>query len=178
MYVCGVPGVGKTATITAVMRSLQLQSKEKTLPPFELIQINGMQLTEPQQAYVNIWHHLTGVKVRGEEAVSLLDQFFNATVVKRKIQILVVDEFEMLKSPGERVIYKLLDWARNESARLFVVAIGNVINPVQFGGVTSRLGATRFIFRPYTQAQLLNIVLARLAGTNIFENDAVELVAR
>lgn len=177
MYVCGVPGVGKTATITAVMRSLQLQSKEKTLPPFGLIQINGMQLTEPKQAFVNIWHHLTGAKVRGDEAFSLLDQFFNATV-ERKILILVADEFEMLKSPGERVIYNLLDWARKESARLFVVAIGNATNPGQFGGVTSRLGATRFMFLPYTQAQLLNIMLARLAGTNIFEKDAVELVAR
>lgn len=183
MYVCGVPGIGKTTTIAAVIRSLQLQSAGRHLPQFELIQINAMQLTEPEQAYVHIYRHLTGATVRWEEAVSLLGQRFKTPSEggdekQRKATILVADEFDMLKTSRQRVFYNLLDWAVKPSARLFVVAIANIADVEQMGGITSRLGATRFTFLPYTQAQLQNIVLARLAGTNIFEKEAVELVAR
>lgn len=107
MYICGVPGSGKTATVREVIRSIQLRSQRKIVPQFELIQINGMQLTEPQQAFVHIYHHLTGTKVPWEEAVSLLEKHFKRTQMKRKTTILVADEFDRLKSPGQRVIYNL-----------------------------------------------------------------------
>ncbi len=176
MYVCGVPGTGKTATLSEVIRSLR--SKGKNLPDFELIEVNGMQLTEPQQAYVHIYHHLKGIKVRWDEAVSLLEKYFNNPTTASKPTILVADEFDTLKSSGQRVIYNLLNWAMKPSAQLFVVAIGNIVDVERMGGITSRLGSTRFTFLPYTQSQLQRIVQARLAGMNIYENDAVELVAR
>lgn len=177
MYVCGVNGTGKTATISGVVRSLQLQSNEKNLPKFELIQINGMQLTEPERAYIKIYQHLTGKEVHWEVAVSRLERLFKSKE-RTTTTILVADEFETLKSRGQRVIYNLLEWALHQNAHLFVVAISNTENIEQLGGITSRFGATRFIFQPYTQLQLQTIVQARLAGINIFENDAIQLVAR
>lgn len=46
------------------------------------------------------------------------------------------------------------------------------------GRVTSRLGLTRLTFQPYTYKELQEIVTKRLLGTNAFNPDAVQLVAR
>lgn len=44
--------------------------------------------------------------------------------------------------------------------------------------VTSRLGLTRLTFQAYTHKQLMEIVTKRLMGTDSFNSDAVQLVAR
>lgn len=54
MYISGVPGTGKTATVHEVIRSLQTAVEEDELPSFQFIEINGMKLTDPHQAFVQI----------------------------------------------------------------------------------------------------------------------------
>jgi len=54
MYISGVPGTGKTATVREVTRSLRQACADGDLPSFKYIEINGMKLTEPRQAYVQI----------------------------------------------------------------------------------------------------------------------------
>lgn len=54
MYVSGVPGTGKTATVHEVMRCLQHAADADEIPPFHFIEINGMKMTDPHQAYVQI----------------------------------------------------------------------------------------------------------------------------
>ena len=49
MYISGVPGTGKTATVHEVLRSIQEDRHD--LPEFTFVEINGMKLTEPAQAY-------------------------------------------------------------------------------------------------------------------------------
>lgn len=50
MYISGVPGTGKTATVHEVIRVLR-DSEDEDIPEFTFIEINGMKLTEPNQAY-------------------------------------------------------------------------------------------------------------------------------
>lgn len=54
MYISGVPGTGKTATVHEVVRALNKAYENEELPRFKYISINGMRLTEPRQAYVQI----------------------------------------------------------------------------------------------------------------------------
>ena len=54
MYISGVPGTGKTATVKEVTRALLLDAKEGNIPKFKFIEVNGMKLTEPRQAYTQI----------------------------------------------------------------------------------------------------------------------------
>lgn len=54
MYISGVPGTGKTATVHEVMRCLQHAAQAEQIPPFSLVEINGMKMTDPHQAYVQI----------------------------------------------------------------------------------------------------------------------------
>jgi len=54
MYVSGVPGTGKTATFVEVLSCLRESVEAGMLQDFDYVDINGMRLTEPHQAYVNI----------------------------------------------------------------------------------------------------------------------------
>ena len=54
MYISGVPGTGKTATVREVVRTLKENIEEAIIPDFKFIEINGMKLTDPNQAYVEI----------------------------------------------------------------------------------------------------------------------------
>jgi origin recognition complex subunit 1 len=54
MYISGVPGTGKTATVKEVIRALTQAHENGDIPKFTFIEVNGMRLTEPRQTYVQI----------------------------------------------------------------------------------------------------------------------------
>lgn len=56
MYISGVPGTGKTATVTAVIKKLQEMAQDGDITEFDYVNLNGMRLTEPRQAYVEVLH--------------------------------------------------------------------------------------------------------------------------
>lgn len=47
-----MPGTGKTATVTRVVRELQNEAE------FKFIELNGMQLRKPEEAYIVLWNKL------------------------------------------------------------------------------------------------------------------------
>lgn len=51
MYISGVPGTGKTATVHQVVSNLTEEYASGYLPAFKFIELNGMKLTEPSQVY-------------------------------------------------------------------------------------------------------------------------------
>jgi len=52
MYISGVPGTGKTATVRQVVATLTEEYELGDLAAFKFIELNGMKLTDPSQAYV------------------------------------------------------------------------------------------------------------------------------
>ena len=96
MYISGVPGTGKTATVTQVIRHLQDLVKEGTMPEFKFLEINGMRLADPRQAYVQICQQLFGnkEKLAPDKALQKLDGWFSKNDRKNnKINtVLLVDE--------------------------------------------------------------------------------------
>ncbi|KAH8297085.1 hypothetical protein KR044_004799 [Drosophila immigrans] len=181
MYVSGVPGTGKTATVTGVIRTLQRLVADDKLPAFEFLEINGMRLTEPRQAYVQIYKQLTGKTVSWEHAHALLEKRFTTPAPRRLTTVLLVDELDILCNRRQDVVYNLLDWPTKSAAHLVVVTIANTMDLPErllMGKVTSRLGLTRLTFQPYTHKQLQEIVTARLDGSEAFKGEAVQLVAR
>lgn len=181
IYVSGVPGTGKTATTTEVIRALKAEVAGGNLPNFECVEINGMRITEPRKAYVEIYRQLTGKTVTWEQAYNLLDKRFSTPSPRRISTILLVDELDILCNKRQDVVYNLLNWPNLNSARLIVVTIANTMDlpeRVFMGKVTSRLGLTRLTFQPYSHKQLQEIVASRLSGLNSFNSDAIQLVAR
>ena len=52
MYISGVPGTGKTATVHEVIRDLEGQRDNNVVSDFKFHEINGMKVTQPNQVYV------------------------------------------------------------------------------------------------------------------------------
>uniref|UniRef100_A0A182SYE2 Origin recognition complex subunit 1 n=1 Tax=Anopheles maculatus TaxID=74869 RepID=A0A182SYE2_9DIPT len=181
MYISGVPGTGKTATTTAVIRALKHLSEEEHIPKFEFVDINGMRLTEPRQAYVHIHRQLTGKTLAWEQAYNLLNKRFTTKAPRRTTTVLLVDELDILCNKRQDVVYNILNWPTMPTAQLIVVTIANTMDlPERLlkGKISSRLGLTRLTFQPYNFRQLQEIVMARLVGMSSFNSDAVQLVAR
>lgn len=140
-----------------------------------------MRLTEPRQAYVQIYKQFSGKTLAWEQAHNLLEKRFITPAPRRVTTVLLVDELDILCNRRQDVVYNLLDWPSKSTAQLVVITIANTMDLPErllMGKVASRLGLTRLTFQPYTHKQLQEIVTSRLAGTNAFESDAIQLVAR
>ncbi|XP_013420739.1 origin recognition complex subunit 1 isoform X2 [Lingula anatina] len=181
MYISGVPGTGKTATVHEVIRELQLQSKTDEGNSFRFIELNGMRLTDPHQAYVELLKELTGAKATPDHAAALLEKRFNTAAPRRETVVLLVDELDLLWTKKQNVLYNIFDWPTKPHARLIVLAVANTMDlpeRIMMNRVSSRLGLTRMTFQPYTHKQLQEIVLSRMKGVKAFNEDAIQLAAR
>ncbi|XP_023939944.2 origin recognition complex subunit 1 [Bicyclus anynana] len=177
MYISGVPGTGKTATVNSALKVLK---EEQELPDFQLVEVNGMRIAEPRQAYVQIYKQLTGKSVVWEQACALLEKRFTNPGPRRTPTVLVVDELDALCNRRQDVLYSIMEWAAHNTALLTVLAVANTMDLPEralAARVASRLGLTRLTFPPYTHTQLQCIVATRLAGANVTP-DAVQLIAR
>ncbi|KAF5923163.1 origin recognition complex subunit 1 [Diceros bicornis minor] len=181
MYISGVPGTGKTATVHEVIRGLQQATQANDVPPFQYIEVNGMKLTEPHQVYVQILQKLTGQKATANHAAELLAKRFRTQGSSQETTVLLVDELDLLWTQKQDVMYNLFDWPTHKEARLVVLTIANTMDlpeRIMMNRVSSRLGLTRMSFQPYTHSQLQQILVSRLKHLKAFEDDAIQLVAR
>ena len=193
LYLSGTPGTGKTASVRQALRHL---AAEKGLLRFRVIEINGMKLSSPHQAYSILWEALTGENVPPARAARLLEARLpsagyhptaastsGAVPPRRALSeptILVVDELDYLVTPRQEVIYNLFEWAA-QARGLIVVAISNTMDLPErlIPRVASRLGIRRVNFLPYTHAELSLIITERLAACRgAFGQDGIELAAR
>uniref|UniRef100_A0A4W2DIN5 Origin recognition complex subunit 1 n=1 Tax=Bos indicus x Bos taurus TaxID=30522 RepID=A0A4W2DIN5_BOBOX len=181
MYISGVPGTGKTATVHEVICCLQQAAQANEVPPFQYIEVNGMKLTEPHQVYVQILQKLTGKRATANHAAALLAKRFCTQGSSQETTVLLVDELDLLWTQKQDVMYNLFDWPTHKEARLVVLTIANTMDlpeRIMMNRVSSRLGLTRMCFQPYTHSQLRQILLSRLRHVKAFEDDAIQLVAR
>ncbi|XP_050967475.1 origin recognition complex subunit 1 isoform X2 [Labeo rohita] len=181
MYISGVPGTGKTATVHEVIRSLQQSAEQDEIPHFHFIEINGMKMTDPHQAYVQILQKLTDQKATPDHAAALLEKRFSTPAPKKETTVLLVDELDLLWTRKQNVMYNLFDWPTRRNARLVVLTIANTMDlpeRIMINRVASRLGLTRMSFQPYTFKQLQQIITSRLNRVKAFEEDALQLVSR
>jgi hypothetical protein len=136
VYISGMPGTGKTATILEVIRKLRLQHQQGKLPAFQFLEINGMKLPRPQAAYSVLWKALSGQHARPDRAAQLLDQRFNKRPGKGKTgaglqgqcAVVVVDELDHMITKKQKVLYNLFNWPMLEHSRLVVVGIANTMD--------------------------------------------------
>ncbi|KAJ2962377.1 hypothetical protein NQZ79_g2550 [Umbelopsis isabellina] len=182
IYISGVPGTGKTATILEVIRHLQHKSENENLTKFRFVEINGMKLTEPNQAYSILWESLQAAnedqnakkkRITANHALDLLEQTYNTVVL--------MDELDLLVTKKQTVMYNFFEWPNRANSKLIVVAVANTMDlPERMlnNKISSRLGLTRINFQPYTHQQLYQIVESRLEGIDAFEKEAVEFAAR
>lgn len=176
MFISGVPGTGKTATIRAVLSYLV----DKTAPEaLTVVPINAMELTEPRQVYSKLLKAMSGERAVPSRAAQILNELF-ARRSKRSV-LLILDELDLLVTRRQDLLYSLSDWATGGSSCLILLAIANTMDlpeRVMLTRVSSRLGLTRMCFQPYSFQQLQEVARSHLSGVATFEPDALQLVAR
>ncbi|KAJ3281121.1 Origin recognition complex, subunit 1 [Rhizoclosmatium sp. JEL0117] len=185
IYISGVPGTGKTATVRQVIKTLQSQISDGSIPEFKYVEINGMKLTDPNQAYCAIYEGLfPGTpKVSAKHACDLLQEVFRKPSTDAVPIILMVDELDLLLTSKQTVIYNLFNWPRLPSSPLILITIANTMDlpeRVFSHKINSRVGGTRLGFHAYTANDLAVIIGSRVGvpGGAVLSDDAITFVAK
>jgi len=180
LYISGMPGTGKTATLRQIKRELKVKEQNGELRAFRFIEINAMKLPTPAHAYTELYRMLTGTSLSPTRASNKLKQLFSAPNPDNKVTVLLLDELDYLLTRNENVIYTLFDWPTRQHARLVVVGIANTMDLIEklTPRVQSRLGLKRIKFGPYKREDIVVIVTERLKRLGqVFDLDAIHFCA-
>lgn len=191
LYLSGMTGTGKTATVLTALSSLSRLKEELGLPDYSFIEINGLRLSSPQEAYTLLWKGISGEHVASRTALQRLKEYFaekknpeSESSGEVEHFICLLDELDFLITSNEAVIYNLLEWSQSQNSGLILIGIANTMDlPDRLSKKSqSRMGGGNFCrisFRPYTFDQILQILTNRLQNLNgIFDAKILELVAR
>ncbi|MES1903220.1 MAG: Origin recognition complex, subunit 1, partial [Paramarteilia canceri] len=127
VYISGVPGTGKTATVNSVLSYMKNQSSLKGL--FEDLFINAMSLSNPKQLYEFLAEKIKGFPMTSTDSLNyLMEYFLDGSKKRKKILILVVDEVDYLCTKKQDLFYNLYNWSSCNNSNLIVVSISNTFD--------------------------------------------------
>ena len=86
-------------------QALRKEVEEGNLPSFKYVELNGMRMTRPKQAYAAIWSQLSGDKRTADHASELLEEHFESRRIKQPI-LMLVDELDQLMTRKQDVLYR------------------------------------------------------------------------
>ena len=187
LYVCGVPGTGKTACMSEVLAAARPRARAAGT---QFVSLNCLQLPTPQHAYSKLWERLSGQRLGPARARDALQAAFAPSVGggaarRRFATLIVLDEIDMLMTRDQSVLYNLFEWPLQPGARLAVVGISNTHDLDQrvLPRIGSRLTEAKLAFQPYGVAQIAGILRGRLAACApearaALDATALELAAR
>jgi origin recognition complex subunit 1 len=205
IYISGTPGTGKTATVREVIASLERAVVDNELDDFIFVEVNGMKLTDPNQAYTLLWEALRNQRVSPAQALGLLERELNNPSPRRVPCVVLMDELDQMVTKNQGIMYNFFHWPSLRHSKLIVLAVANTMDLPErtlSNKISSRIGKmhlcivysihglmdtaklltglTRITFPGYTHEQLMKIIRARLGGTvgNLIEDDAIQFASR
>ncbi|KAJ9117153.1 hypothetical protein QFC20_000296 [Naganishia adeliensis] len=172
LYIAGVPGTGKTATVHAVVKQLTKRAEEGEIAPFSYVEINGLKVPTPQHAYTVLWEAISGQKISGTKmALKGLEEHFSEAGRNNGLSgprghtfVVLMDELDQLLTAKQDVVYNFFNWPTLKDSQLYVIAVANRMDLPQHlaAKVKSRLGLKSLLFQPYDKPALVEIVQSRL----------------
>lgn len=197
LYISGVPGTGKTATVREVVYDLQMEAARGDLARFKVVEVNAMTLSDPAAAYVELYASITGRRdVAPMHAAQLLEgRFCDVNVAvptsgrKRAgaihstgitsvdtFVLLILDEMDVLLARKQKVLYDLLEWPTRPQACMAVIGIANTMDLPErmLPRLGSRLGLNRLVYPPYTREQI-EMILNSTLDQSVYKFDEAAL---
>ncbi|KAG7450722.1 P-loop containing nucleoside triphosphate hydrolase protein [Guyanagaster necrorhizus] len=170
LYISGAPGTGKTALINSILRSLD------ALNDVEVITINCMALSSIEALWERLYEKFEETKkpsgrtkkaARGKDPVEAL---FHNLKTKR---LLVLDELDLITTTSQSLTTLFSLPIANPSV-IRIIGIANTHTLTSFAASFSSSVQTLH-FSPYTPAQLLQIIEARLVTLRNDEAEAEQV---
>lgn len=113
------------------------------LDDFIFVEINGMKVTDPHQAYSLLWEALQGDRVSPSHALDLLGREFSNPSPRRVPCVVLMDELDQLVTKNQSVMYNFFNWPGLRHSRLIVLAVANTMDLPErtlSNKISSRLG--------------------------------------
>ncbi|KAG0744046.1 hypothetical protein G6F57_001545 [Rhizopus arrhizus] len=185
LYISGMPGTGKTAMLTEVMRTMQ-DEVDNLKYKVNINTVNCMSIKEPKQIYVRLveaWH----VAVQ-PDVIQQAHDLMNSK--KNVLNVVVLDEIDSLITRDQDVLYKIFEWASLPKSRLVLIGIANALDLTD--RILPRLRAKNcepqlLNFNPYSVPEISTIIKDRLYSLvdnkkdippPLFQPAAIELCSR
>jgi Cdc6-like AAA superfamily ATPase len=188
IFISGMPGTGKTATVLATVQELRKEAAKGDIPEFDFVEINCLRLQAPSEAYTVAWRGMTGNVTSAKSASEKLRSLFsnaglNAHLTKeRSVTICLIDELDFLVTRDEEILFNFFTWPIMTDSLFVVIGISNQMDlPERLTTrVASRVQMERLRFQPYSHDQIKEILEGRLddLGPKIFEKGSMEFVSR
>lgn len=185
----GPPGVGKTSCIRAAISDLKREQTEGTMPLFDFVSLNGMEMRNPSEAYSKFLENICRSEktYNPDAARKQLIKYFekpNSESQHSRIIVLLLDEIDYLVTPQEDILYDFFNWpvtSRSVGAPFHLVLIGisNTLDLLDrlHHRVQSRIGPNHLSFAAYNANQTVAILTAKITQASpiytVFKEDAI-----
>lgn len=165
ILIAGAPGVGKTACVKSVLSEFRNT---------QVYMLNGMELRDPLESYVQLWSQMKGETLTSSKAQRRLQNHFLKGGLRQKT-VVVLDEIDYLINKKQTVLYNFFDWP-NQVDGLTVIGISNTLNLAErlHPRVQSRIGTRQIYFQSYKEHEIASILRSKLEDfPNAFDDDAI-----
>ncbi|KAI8646904.1 P-loop containing nucleoside triphosphate hydrolase protein [Parasitella parasitica] len=163
LYVSGMPGTGKTAMLTEVMRLMEDDIMALRSHHVSTVVVNCMSVREPKQIYQKLIEELKPTANIQQDVVKQAEELINSN--KNKLNVVILDEIDSLITRDQEVLYKIFEWASLPTSQLVLIGIANALDLTD--RILPRLRAKNcepqlLNFNPYQVTEITSIIRDRL----------------
>lgn len=163
LYISGMPGTGKTAMLTEVIRRMDDDIMALRSHHVSTVVVNCMSVKEPKQIYQKLIEELRPTASIQQDVVKQAEELINAD--KKKLYVVILDEIDSLITRDQDVLYKIFEWASLPTSRLVLIGIANALDLTD--RILPRLRAKNcepqlMNFNPYQVSEITSIIRDRL----------------
>ena len=201
LYIAGMPGTGKTASVKCVVNILESELNEAKkkrnnrelikngIVPFKKLFLSGMEYPNISNVFKIIYNFIftKQKKLTINKYIQLLDNFFserkkyNSSIELNDPTnshiLLIIDEIDILINSSQNLLYNIFNWTTYEYSKLIVISISNTLDLPNrlFPKIKSRMGNNKIMFKPYNKEELRIIIQDRGIDLKLFSEDALRL---
>ena len=202
LYIAGMPGTGKTASVKTVVNILESELKEsinqKNGKPqgknstnrFNKLFLSGIEYPNISNVFRVIYEFIFA-KEKGQlnikKYIQHLSDFFSNRKKYNKNKslndptnshiLLIIDEIDILINSSQNLLYNIFNWTTYDYSKLIVISISNTLDlPTRLlPKIRSRMGNNTIMFKPYNKDELKIIIEDRGIELDLFSQDAIRL---
>ena len=201
LYIAGMPGTGKTASVKTIVNILESELKEaknkknnknlnkNDIIPFKKLFISGIEYPNISNVFKVIYNFIFAKQktYTVNKYIQLLDNFFsNRKKFNSNINLndptnshilLIIDEIDILINYTQNLLYNIFNWTTYEYSKLIVISISNTLDLPNrlLPKIRSRMGNNKIMFKPYNKEDLRIIIKDRGIDLQYFSEDAIRL---